>query len=127
MVAPRASAILASIGQGAEGHAGHVDRDVEHHGPLGARADDGPRLAFLAIAFDDETGERSRKEGQIVPMGNLLEQREAAHAVAAELRLDVDVVDDLGSENLRTTEDVFPAFGRRAGKRGEAARGTRHS
>ena len=91
---------LGLVGQRAEGHARHIDRDVEHHRPLGARADDRLGLAFLAIALDDEARQRAGQESQIVPMRDLLEQREAAHAVAAELGLDVDVVDDLGREDL---------------------------
>ena len=38
-------------------------------------------------------------------MRDLLEQREAAHAVAAELGLHMDVVDDLGREDLALAED----------------------
>jgi hypothetical protein len=86
-------------GERAEAHAGDVDRDVQHQRPLGARADDRLGQALLAIALDDEAGQRAGQEGQVVPMRDLLEQREAAHAVAAELRLDVDVVDDLGRED----------------------------
>ncbi len=112
-------------GESAEAHAGDIDGNVEHHRPLGARTDHGSRVAFLAIAFDDEAGERAGKERQIVPMRNLLEQRESAHAIAAELGLDVDVVDDLGREDLRTAEKIFAAFGGRGGERGKTRRSAR--
>src|SRR5690349_3581702 len=39
-------------------------------------------------------------------MGDRLEQREAAHSVAAKLRFDVDVVDDLRREDPAVPEDV---------------------
>ena len=90
---------LRLVAERAETHAGDVDGNVQHQRPLGARADDGLRFALLAIALDDETRQRARQERQIVPAGNLLEQREAAHAIAAELSLDVDVVDDVRREH----------------------------
>ena len=114
---------LGLIRKRAEGHAGHIDRDIEHHRALGARADDRLGLAFLAIAFDDEAGQRARQEGEIVPMRDLLEQREAAHAVAAELRLDVDVVHHFGREDLGRAQDIFLALGGRARQRGKPGRG----
>ncbi len=104
---------LRLVGQRAEAHAGHIDRDVEHHRPLGARADHRLGVAFLAIALDDEAGQRAGQEGEIVPMRNLLEQREAAHAVAAELRLHMDVVDDLRREDLALAEDEALRLSRR--------------
>ncbi len=106
---------LGLVGQRAEAHAGHIDRDVEHHRPLGARADHRLGLAFLAIALDDEARQRAGQEGEIVPMGDLLEQREAAHAVAAELGLHVDVVDDLRREDLAMAEDEALRLGRSLG------------
>ena len=102
-------------GQRAEAHARHIDRDVEHHRPLGARADHRLGVAFLAIALDDEAGQRAGKESQIVPMRDLLEQREAAHAVAAKLGLHMDVVDDLRREDLALAEDEPLRLGRRLG------------
>ena len=42
---------------------------------------------------------------------DLLEHREAAHAVAAELGLDVDVVDDLGREDAALPEELRVALG----------------
>ncbi len=92
-------------GEGAEAHAGDIDRNVELHRPLGLGPDHRLRLAFLAIALDDEAGEGARQKGEVVPMRDLLEQREAAHAVAAKLGLDVDVVDDLRREDLAAAED----------------------
>src|SRR5690606_22712797 len=80
---------------GAEAHAGDVDRNVEHQRPLGARTDHRLGDALLAIALDDEARQRARQKGEVVPARDLLEQREAAHAIAAELRLYVDVVDDV--------------------------------
>ena len=90
---------LRLVAQRAKAHAGDVNRNVEHQRALGARADDGVGLALLAIALDDETRQRAGQEGQIVPGRDLLEEREAAHAIAAELALDVDVIDDLGRED----------------------------
>ena len=106
---------LRLVGQRAEAHAGHIDRDVEHHRPLGLGPDHRLGLAFLAIALDDEAGQRAGQEGEIVPMRNLLEQREAAHAVAAELRLHMDVVDDLRRENLALAQDEALRLGRSLG------------
>src|SRR5437016_602428 len=67
---------LRFVAQRPEAHAGYVDGDIENQRTLGARTDDGLRLAFLAITFDDEARECTRQERQIVPAGNLLEQRE---------------------------------------------------
>ena len=117
---------LGFVRQGTKGHARHIDRDIEHHRSLGARADDGLGVAFLAIAFDDEAGERARQEGQVIPMRDFLEQREAAHAVAAELRLDVDVVHDLRCEDLGRAQEILLALGRRPREGGKAGRGALH-
>src|SRR5260370_38050662 len=64
-----------------------------------ARAEPRLGLALLAVALNDEPGQRACKEHQLVPVGDALEPREAAHAVAAELGLYVDVVYYLGREN----------------------------
>ena len=56
------------------------------------------RVALLPVSLDHEARQGAREEGEIVPARNLLEHREAAHAVPSELGLDVDVVDDLGCE-----------------------------
>ena len=101
---------LGFIGQGAEAHAGDVDRNVEHDRLLGARPDHRLGLAFLAIALDHETGEGARQESQVVPVRDFLEQRETAHAVAAEFRLDMDVIDDFRCEDLALAKAVFPLF-----------------
>ena len=106
---------LRLVGERAEAHAGDVDRDVERHRPLGARADHRLGIAFLAIALDDEAGQRAGQKRQIVPVRDLLEQREAAHAVAAELRLDMDVVDDFRREDLTLAEDEALRLGRGLG------------
>ena len=106
---------LRLVGQRAEAHAGDIDRDVERHRPLGARADHRLGIAFLAIALDDEARQRAGQEGEVVPMRDLLEQREAAHAVAAELGLHMDVVDDLGREDLALAEDEAFRLGRDLG------------
>ena len=106
---------LRLIGQRAEAHAGHIDRDVQHHRPLGLGPDHRLGVAFLAIALDDEAGQRAGQEGEIVPMRDLLEQREAAHAVAAELRLHMDVVDDLRREDLAPAENEAFRLGRHLG------------
>ncbi len=117
---------LRLVRQRPEAHAGDVDRDVELHRPPGARADDRLGVALLAVALDHETGERAGQEGEIVPVRDLLEQGETAHAVAAQLRLDVDVVDHLRREDLRRTKNVFLGFGRRAGRKpGHAGGGAR--
>ena len=96
-------------GQRAEAHAGDVDGDIKHQRPLGLRSDDRLGQALLAIALDDEARQRARQEGQVVPMRDLLEEREAAHAVAAELRLDMDVVDHLGREDAAMPEQALVA------------------
>ncbi len=94
--------------QRAERHARDVDRDVELQRILReARAEHGRRVALLAVALDDEARQRSRQEHELVPVRDRLEDREAAHAVAAELGLDVDVVDDLGREDAAAPEDVL--------------------
>src|SRR5437899_6962362 len=90
---------LCLVAQRPEAHAGYVDGDVKNQRTLGARTDDGLGLAFLAIALDDEARERTRQERQIVPAGDLFEQREAAHAIAAEFRFYMNVVDDCGREH----------------------------
>ena len=92
--------------QRAEAHAGDVDRDVELDRLLReARAEHRLGHALLAVALDHEAGERARQEDQLVPVRDLLEHREAAHPVAAELGLHVDVVDDLRREDLAVAED----------------------
>src|SRR5262245_66036530 len=48
-------------------------------------------------------------------MRDLLEEREAAHAVAAELRLHMDVVDDLRREDVAPAEDKAFCLGRDLG------------
>ena len=106
---------LRLVGESAEAHAGDIDGDVEGHRPLGARSDHRLGIAFLAIALDDEARQRAGQKRQIVPMRDLLEQREAAHAVAAELRLHMDVVDDLRREDLALAEDEALRLGRGLG------------
>ena len=91
----------------AEAHARDVDGDVELDRLLReARAEHRGRVALLAVALDDEPRERPREEDELVPVRDLLEDREAAHAVAAELGLHVDVVDDLGREDAAPPEDL---------------------
>ena len=95
-------------GQGPEGHAGDVDRDVELERLLReARAEHRLRHALLAVALDDEARERAGEEDELVPVRHRLEDREAAHPVAAELGLHVDVVDDLRREDPAPAEDVL--------------------
>ncbi len=96
--------------QGAEAHAGDIDRDVELQRPLGLGADQGLGQALLAIAFDHETGQRAGQEREVVPVRDLLEQREAPHAIAAELRLDMDVVHHLGGEDAALAQAVGVAL-----------------
>ena len=94
----------------AEAHAGDVDRDVELDRLLReARAEHRLRLALLAVALDHEAGQRARHEHQLVPVRDRLEHREAAHPVAAELGLDVDVVHHLGREDAAVPEDGLAA------------------
>ncbi len=91
--------------QRAEAHPRDVDRDVELDRLLGEpRAEDRLGLALLAVALDDEAGQRPREEHELVPVRDLLEHREAAHPVAAELGLHVDVVDDLRREDPAVPE-----------------------
>jgi hypothetical protein len=98
---------LGLVAERAEAHARDVDGNVEHDRLFRPRADDGLGLALLAVAFDDEARQRARQERQVVPVRDLLEQREAPHAVTPELRLDVNVVDHLGGED--------PTLAQRAG------------
>ena len=92
--------------EGAEAHARDVDRDVELDRLLReACAEDRLRLALLAVALDHEPGQRAGHEHQLVPVRDRLEHREAAHAVAAELGLHVDVVHHLGREDAAVPED----------------------
>src|SRR5918911_1390199 len=87
---------LGVLGERAIAHARDVDRDVQHQRVPGeAGAEHRLRLALLAVALDDEARERGGQEGQVVKLRDLLEHAKAAHAVAADLRLDVDVVDNL--------------------------------
>ena len=102
---------LGLVGERAEAHAGDVDRDVEHQRALGLGPDHRGGRALLAIALDDEARERARQEGEVVEGRDVLEEREAPHPVAAELRLDVDVVDHLRREDAAPTEDVTVAAG----------------
>ena len=97
---------LRLVAQRTKAHAGDVDRNVEHQGSLGARSDHGARFALFPIALDDEARQRAGQESQIVPARDLLEQREAAHAIAAELALDVDIVDDFGREERAVAEHM---------------------
>jgi len=69
-----------------------------------ARAEHRLGLALLPVALDDEPGQRAGQEHQLVPVRDPLEHREAAHPVAAEFGLDVDVVDDLGREDAAVPE-----------------------
>ena len=48
-------------------------------------------------------------------MRDFLEQREAAHAIAAELGLHMDVVNDLRREDLASAEYETLCLGRRLG------------
>jgi hypothetical protein len=92
----------------AERHSGDVDRDVELERLLReTRPEHRLRLALLAVALDHEAGEGAGEEDELVPVRHRLEDREAAHPVAAELGLDVDVVDDLRGEDPAAPEDVL--------------------
>ena len=94
--------------QRAERHPRDVDRDVELDRLLReAGAEHRRRHAFLSVALDDEARERAGQEHQLVPVRNRLEEREPTHAVAAELRLHVDVVNDLRREDPAPAEDVL--------------------
>ena len=108
--APFARAIFASSESAPKRHARDVDGDVELDRLLGeAGAEHRLRLALLAVALDHEAGQGAREEDELVPVRDRLEDREAAHPVAAELGLDVDVVDDLGREDAAPPEDVLRA------------------
>src|SRR5215204_3919953 len=92
--------------QRAEAHSRDVDRDVELDRLLReARAEHRLRHTLFAIALDHEARKRAWQEDQLVPVRDLLEHREAAHPVATELGLHVDVVDDLRGEDLAAAED----------------------
>ena len=89
---------LGVVGQGAVAHAGDHDRDVELDRLLGeARAEDGRRRAALAIALERDARQRAGEERQVVEGRQVPrpERAEAADAVAAQLGLDLDVLDDV--------------------------------
>ena len=91
----------------AEAHPGDVDGNVELERLLReAAAEHRLGLALLAVALDHEPRQRPGQEDQLVPVRDLLEHREAAHPVAAELGLHVDVVDDLRGEDRAAAEDL---------------------
>ena len=100
---------LGLIRKRAKGHAGDVDRDIQLKRLLGARPDHRLGLAFLAIALDHEPRQRAGKEGQVIPVRDLLEQREPPHPVAAKLGLDVDVVHHVGREDEAVAQPVIVA------------------
>ena len=96
--------------EGAEAHPRDVDGDVElERLPGEAGAQHRRRVAFLAIALDHEPGQRARQEDELVPVRDPLEDREAAHPVAAQLGLHVDVVDHLGREDAAPPEHLSRA------------------
>ena len=98
--------------QGAKAHPGDVDGDVELEWLVReARAEDGLRVALLPVALDHEPRQRARQEDQVVPTRELLEHREAAHPVAPQLGLHVDVVDDLRREDRAAAEDLACSWG----------------
>ena len=95
--------------EGAEAHPGDVDGNVELDRILGeARAEHRLRHAFLAVALDHEPGQRPGQEHELVPVRHALERREAAHAVAAQLGLHVDVVDDFRGEDRAAPQHRTP-------------------
>ena len=87
--------------QRAVAHAADVDRGFQYQRVLGVqRPDDRPRVAAFLVAFQGEAGEASGKEGQVVEVGDFLEGRKAAYAVAAKLCLGVDVFHSPGRPDL---------------------------
>ena len=123
----------------AEAHPRDVDGDVELDRLLReAGAEDRLRLALLAVALDHEARQRARHEHQLVPVRDRLEHREAAHPVAAELGLHVDVVHHLGGEDAAVPEDglvgrcclvghVTPSTGRACARTARGCRSCRAS
>ena len=94
--------------QRAERHPRDVDRDVQLDRVLReAGAEHRLRLALLAVALDHEARQRAGQEHQLIPVRDRLEHREPAHPVSPELRLHVDVVDDLLREDRAPSEDVL--------------------
>jgi hypothetical protein len=94
-------------GERTERHARDVDRDIELERVLReACSEHRRRVALLAVALDDEPRQCPGEEHELVPVRDRLEDREAAHAIAAELGLHVDVVDDVGREDAAAPEDV---------------------
>src|SRR5262249_12519306 len=85
----------------------------DFHGPGGeAGAQDGPGGTALAVAFEGDAGEAAGDEGEVVEGGPGARPQgaEAADAVAAQLGLGLDVLDDGGREGA-------------AGRRGAGAGG----
>jgi hypothetical protein len=107
---------LSFVGKRTKAHAGDVDGDIKHDRLLRARTDHGFSQAFLAIALDDKARQGSRQDGQVIPVRDLLEQGEPAHAIAPKLGLDVDVIHYLPREDLAATQHIgFTARLRRDG------------
>ena len=89
----------------AEAHRRQVDREGELE-RLGdevgaAAADPRLRLAVLAVALERQARHHARQEDEVVERRQLLERREAADLVAAELGLRVDGADRLGRPDVR--------------------------
>ena len=85
-------------------HAGDHQRDVELDRLRGEpRAQDRPRGARLAIAFQRDAGERARDEGQVVERGPgpRPQRAEPADAIPGQLGLDLDVLDHRRAERPR--------------------------
>ena len=100
------------VGQSPEAHPRHIDRNIQFQGAFRARANHRLGFTFLAIPFDHEPRQRARQKGQIIPMGDLLEQRKPPHPIPAKFGLDMDIVHDARWKNKAVTDAVYIAVQR---------------
>src|SRR4051812_6449178 len=88
---------LGVVRQGAVAHPGDHDGDVQLDWLFGVpRTKDGLRGTAFAIAFERDAREPAGDEGEVVEggPGARPQRAEAADAVTAEFRLDLDVLND---------------------------------
>ena len=64
----------------------------------------------LRERIDDESRQGARKKRQVIPARNLLKERESAHPITAQFRLNVDIVDHLRREHETAADNVGISF-----------------
>ena len=95
------------ITQSTKTHAGYVDRNIQFQRTFGIWTYYRFGQTFLAVAFNHEACQRSRKKSQVIPGWNVFEQGHSAHPVTSQLCFDVYVIDYLGFKNEALTEERF--------------------